>query len=411
MKKNPKKKAPRKKESKAQVDERRLFILQRLTIENRCHISDIKDNCHLIHNKSVDDDIKYFKKHFGLELGKFSDPVDRRKKFLANKELIGFGIVERMAVFQLEKTCIAKTVFSLITGLKQSPLFNERTLKRKRTQFKQYKNEEIPTGARHSEQKSQLQALKNELYWNPAELRSILTDGSDKSIKNLSQNPYNNGQSNRLAIPNNIDAIVNKFSVFWRQHNREIIVDAGTTNLRLAKILADSKYPKGSLSSLTVMTNYHPIFKLLASSTSQVKARIVGGMQVGETNAIAGIESLAFLKAMPFLTFGIAILGATCVSVNQFTACASSYEESELKGVFMQRAAIKILVADDSKFTSDVMRSSRAYTDLSEIDLIITNEPSAKMENRQHNGRDDFFDIISVIRSRGTPVLVTPLAK
>ncbi len=85
---------------------------------------------------------------------------------------------------------------------------------------------------------------------------------------------------------------------FWSEPCRMVALDAGTTNLLVARCLRELRLtvPGSSLTSLTVCTNYRRIFELLGPPEVSVKCTVVGGQQKFHSGAISGAMAVAGVR-------------------------------------------------------------------------------------------------------------------
>lgn len=194
---------------------------------------------------------------------------------------------------------------------------------------------------------------------------------------------------------------------FWKEQNRQVFLDSGTTNDRAAEYLRDVILPTSysPLTGLSVCTNSRGMFSMLAEPEVGAKAIIVGGSQIGETESLAGTLSEFFLKQAKSLRFGICLLGATQVDLRsgRFYLCSDSFEEATLKSIALEKSLIRAVCVDHTKFSESPMREGFPFASInpSQIDLVITSRPSGRGSEEQK----DHCSRVEMIKARGVPVL------
>ena len=203
--------------------------------------------------------------------------------------------------------------------------------------------------------------------------------------------------------------VLRKLQAFWRELNRQVAIDAGTTTLETAKSLAKLKLPSpyNEMLTLAVCTNSRQIYETLGDPKVDIKTIIIGGNHVGRSNAIAGNLSIDFLNAAKSLHFAISFVGCSLIDVRELECNAPSWEESQLKACLFGKSTLKVVVADDSKISDFHLRSSFPFASLSEgsshVDLIVTNRRSS---NSDEAVNEDFDTMVQKIRENGVPVVV-----
>lgn len=223
------------------------------------------------------------------------------------------------------------------------------------------------------------------------------------------------------AMSRNIERLSQTLALWWKQHARMIALDAGTTNLEVAKYFVHTPIPTPgtALQTLTLCTNYRLIFNELGGSNIDTRVMLIGGRQIPGSSAIGGYEALTFLRALKSLHFGVAIIGCSQVDFasGRFEFKTSNTDEAELKSALLERAEIKIILADDGKFGDHALRSGVGFARLDQVDLVITNQPDpADLKNdtspnshpSQNQTHETFEKGVLAIRKRGIPVIVVP---
>jgi DeoR/GlpR family transcriptional regulator of sugar metabolism len=198
---------------------------------------------------------------------------------------------------------------------------------------------------------------------------------------------------------------------YWSEGTRLVALDSGTTNIWVARFLKEVRLPvPGSpFRSLTVCTNSRRIFEELGPSEVSVKTIIIGGQQKFRSPTIAGVMAEMFLRAVPFLQFGMCVLGSTRVDVDQLAVCSDSQEESSVKNLLMEKSSLRVICVDDSKLQSGPGREGYKFAaiDPRHIDLLITNSPF--LESCDHKRYERFRSAVHAIEAAGVPVFVATL--
>lgn len=136
-----------------------------------------------------------------------------------------------------------------------------------------------------------------------------------------------------------------------------IILDAGTTTIRLAEILPIER-------ELTVVTNSLPIAVMLASRPA-ITVHVTGGRVRGRT--LAAVDDWAE-HALRDLFVDVAFLGTNGLSV-QRGLTTPDLEEAAAKRAMMAAARRTVVLADHTKFGNDAF--SR-FGELADVDVVIT---------------------------------------
>ncbi len=138
-----------------------------------------------------------------------------------------------------------------------------------------------------------------------------------------------------------------------------IILDAGTTNMEIAKLLKDLKNIKVITTDL-----------MIAAYLSQFKHMEVyctGGYIQGLTGACSGAKAREFLAGM---YADIAFLGASSIDT-ELGITTPTIEKVEVKQQMIRSAEKVVLAADHSKFGK---KSFAKICDLEELDYIVTDD-------------------------------------
>lgn len=214
--------------------------------------------------------------------------------------------------------------------------------------------------------------------------------------------------------------LIGSLEELWREQNRLICLDSGTTNEMLADLIFQLPLPtpEAHLSRLTVCSNDTEIFHKLGNSKCPVSSIIIGGQKRGRTDTIAGVLAENFLR-QSHLHFGVTIVGAATLDLSQMYACSDTQEEASLKAIMFQQSSLRVVCVDNSKLTDKPIRTSfpfMAITD-DQVDLLITNcprsidslrsEEASEMDiKRQKEYLKDFPKFVKSILRRGVPVLL-----
>lgn len=149
-----------------------------------------------------------------------------------------------------------------------------------------------------------------------------------------------------------------------------LLIDAGTTPLRVAELLKERK--------LTVVTNSLPVACELVDSPGTV--HMTGGMIFGENMCLVGPEAEEYISK---IRVDCLILGASGVKLDQGPMTSSSLE-ANVKRKMIEAAEEVILVMDHSKLTEGGLITFASFQD---IDVLITSvkaPPAAVEQIRSH---------------------------
>lgn len=136
-----------------------------------------------------------------------------------------------------------------------------------------------------------------------------------------------------------------------------ILLDAGSTTLRLAELL-----PAGR--ELTVITNSLPIAQLLAQH-SELTVLTLGGRVRART--LAEVDVIAIRTLGTFL-IDVSFLATNGVSV-EHGLTTPDLAEAEVKRAMCQRARRRVLLADSSKIGNDTFCR---FAELRDFDVMVT---------------------------------------
>ena len=136
---------------------------------------------------------------------------------------------------------------------------------------------------------------------------------------------------------------------------RTVALDVGTTTFMLAEYLAER--PR-----LKVFTNSVRIAHRLGNGVTEVY--LAGGSMRGDEMAMGGPIAVAHFEALWFDIAFIGVSGITASGLFDY-----SFEDAELKRVYMRRSGVKVVLCDASKFQHMSLVNLGA---LKEIDVLIT---------------------------------------
>jgi DeoR/GlpR family transcriptional regulator of sugar metabolism len=337
---------------------RRRFILERIKTDGRLPQSTIFDQFPGTNRQSVHDDIEFFNL-LGIPIegtrdGRETVYVDASASHTSVKQ-------NRTGLHEREKRRVALATMGLIVGFPSADEKSEAPLaKRVSADFRECPTKRTITDA--------FKAKTGPSAHKSAEIIAWLTE-------------------------------------FWKEPHRSIVIDAGTTNDRLVELLRTFSLPSPfcSLAQLHVCTNSREMFYVLGAPKVDAKAVMIGGEQVGFTEAVAGKMSEAWISQMYSLIFGVAVIGATMVDMENFHVCSDSHDEASLKVLLYSRSSLKLVCVDASKFVVRPTRAAFPFASVhpQQIDLIVTNRPS------DSESRKNFEETVKKIELRGVPVLIS----
>ncbi len=138
-----------------------------------------------------------------------------------------------------------------------------------------------------------------------------------------------------------------------------VILDAGTTNMEIAKKITE-------MNNIKVITT-DLIIGAFLSQFPKITVYCTGGMVQNVTRSCTGGEAKAFLEKV---CADVAFIGASSIDVDKGVTCPT-FEKAQLKRQMMLSAEQAILVTDHEKFG---MKSMAKICSLNDLDLIITDE-------------------------------------
>jgi len=246
--------------------------------------------------------------------------------------------------------------------------------------------------ARKDEQKAQKSAigqLSGALVWGTAASsietlrRAFVTR---EAIKHrLEEYAHSDGNQYGLSRTsrNAAGRLCERLEQYWKKRHRYCAIDAGSTTTQTAEYLSTKRTPDkdAKLASLTVVTNAPPVeVALWDPSNTNIDVLSLGGFLYKDTRARAGT-----LCELGFDTWNIrvdvAIVGTTSLIVGddergrlEGFACDSA-DEARIKSLLLDRADIRCIVMDSTKFKR-YRSSAFIFAPLSSefVDLVITDE-------------------------------------
>lgn len=150
--------------------------------------------------------------------------------------------------------------------------------------------------------------------------------------------------------------------------NDTIYLDAGTTTLELAKLIAVSHL------HLNVMTNDLEIAKTLRNCNCEVL--LTGGVLQKATGCLVGSFAEEFISKVKFK---IAFMGATAIN-EKFEVLTPSIEKRTIKPLVLRHASKSYLLADDDKFDKN---STYVIYPLTDFTGVITTKKFTEQELKQ----------------------------
>ncbi len=161
------------------------------------------------------------------------------------------------------------------------------------------------------------------------------------------------------------DAIAAAAAEFFPLSGASVLLDAGTTTMRIATHMPADR-------PLVVVTNSVPIAARLATSPS-VTLQLLGGRVRGVTQAAVGEQALRVLDT---LRVDIAFIGTNAISVRHGLSTPDS-EEAAVKRAMVRAANYVVVAADSSKVGREDFVS---FAPISSVDTLIT-DPEISAED------------------------------
>ena len=195
------------------------------------------------------------------------------------------------------------------------------------------------------------------------------------------------------------ESAANKLQNYWKLGERRLFLDAGTTTQVFAdgfvkyfhfpmqgdvdEDASDASFESQCVNRLEVVTNDRYIYYTLGDASVDARTIVVGGHQQYYSAAISGAMAEQFLDSTK-ITADIAIVGATAICLRntgtESYIAAENEHVANIKLRFLERADIRIVVADSTKFYH-----SGGHTDFricpllkKYVDIVITDSADAK---------------------------------
>ncbi len=141
-------------------------------------------------------------------------------------------------------------------------------------------------------------------------------------------------------------------------NQRTIALDVGTTTFLLAERLKEAQHAK-------VFTNSLRIANVLADGGPEVY--VPGGRLRGDEMSISGPTALAQFEALWFDVAVLGVSGVTAAGLFDY-----SFEDTEMKRVYLRRSGLKIVLCDAAKFRR---MSLVQVAGLEDVSMLITDAP------------------------------------
>lgn len=179
------------------------------------------------------------------------------------------------------------------------------------------------------------------------------------------------------------DAIAAAAAEFFPLSGASVLLDAGTTTMRIATQVPTDR-------DLLVVTNSIPIAARLATVPS-VSLQLLGGRVRGVTQAAVGEQALRVLDT---LRVDIAFIGTNAISVRHGLSTPDS-EEAAVKRAMVRAANYVVVAADSSKVGREDFVS---FAPISSVDTLITDPEISASDSAELSECG-----VEVIRAGGHP--------
>lgn len=161
----------------------------------------------------------------------------------------------------------------------------------------------------------------------------------------------------KTTVNKEVKENIAKFAASLIKEGNIIILDAGTTNMEIAKNIKDFK-------SLTVVSTDINIAAYLCNN-SNLKIICTGGIVQNSTGACIGMKTSEFLKN---INADIVFIGTSSADVDKGIT-TPTIDKAEIKKQMLISSNKKILILDSTKFRKV---SFAKVCDLKDLDMIIT---------------------------------------
>lgn len=210
-------------------------------------------------------------------------------------------------------------------------------------------------------------------------------------------NGKKNSVTDRFALP------FDRLRDFWRRGNRAVVLDAGSTNSKVAEKLFKCKIPSrgGSLESLTVASNSIDILSKVGAVGSRIRAQSLGGNQELGRAAMTGELTIWMLENAPMMHWDMAVIGAFSLDTKKMEVLVDNYYDMKVKAALLDRSNIRVIAVDSTKLNNSICKRGIKVTDILPecVDIIVTNTPLVKANIEAHK------KALDAIYARGVIVL------
>lgn len=155
--------------------------------------------------------------------------------------------------------------------------------------------------------------------------------------------------------------IIAKAALAYISNGDSFMIDTGTTNYELARLISQS-----SRKELRVITNDTMIAQILEEN-DEIEVILAGGVIRNHYHCTLGYQAVKFLQQF---SVDKTFLGATSVSVNGGLA-TPNIAVSEIKEVMIAQAKQSIVLCDSSKFGKSTFHK---YANIDGVDVLITDQ-------------------------------------
>ena len=198
--------------------------------------------------------------------------------------------------------------------------------------------------------------LRRDIEYLESTGEAVKIKGGIRSVKSFGNGDTEPIYAQRILQNGNEKEKIASMALNYVETRRSIFIDSGTTALTLAKKLPGT--------NLFIVTS-SPHVALEVSKQSAPPVNLRGGLLNRNNASVSGLQSLEFVKDY---NFDIAFMVASAFSVESGFTCGS-YSECELKKRIVEKANLKIVMVDSSKFGHSMPFT---FAGLDGIDILIT---------------------------------------